>query len=207
MDVLKQHPLAGERQEYALLLLNAHQEFFHRLLPQGPFTHIVIKVENTLIFILQNFIKRFGAEKTACLRVILDRKLSEIICALYFSVGSHNVGLFDNRSKCQLILAPRAHNRKFPLLNMPRFQASPVIGKLYSCRISFKTLFFKAHTKRRGVYEPPDFAVIIALNLQSSPVNFPFADNQHQICLLKLHFWPNLTEVSFGKFLNLIFQV
>ena len=50
-QIFKQHSFSLQCQENAFFLLDSHHEFFHRLLTERPFTHIVIKIESTFIFI------------------------------------------------------------------------------------------------------------------------------------------------------------
>ena len=89
---------------------------------------------------------------------------------------------------------------------MSRLQSPAVISKFHPCRIPFKSLILKRDTKRRGVDESPDFTIILAPDLETCLIYFAFADNQYQICFLKLYFRPDESKIPFGKFLNLIFQ-
>ncbi len=50
-DILKKHPFAGKGQENALLLLDSYQELFHRLVPKGPLTHIIIQIKRPFVLI------------------------------------------------------------------------------------------------------------------------------------------------------------
>ena len=161
--IFKEHALSLKCQEDTLLLLDPHKEFFHCLISERPLSHIIIEMEDPLIFIFQNLIEISGAEQASCFGEIFDRKLSEIIRALHLSVACHNIRFLNNGCKGQFILSAGTHNGKLSLFHMSRLQSSAIICKFYSRRVPFEPLVFKMNTKRRGIYDPSYLTVIITL--------------------------------------------
>ena len=185
LHVLKQHSLAGKRQENAFLLLDPYQELFHSLVSQGPLAHIIVEIKDPLIFIFQDLIKLPGTEQPACLGKIFDGKLAEVVGTLHLSIRGHHIRLFDNGCKGKLVFTSRADHGKLAFLHMSRPQSPSVIRKLHLCGIPFKSLVFKMHTKRGRVDQPPYCPFVVCLYSKTSPVYFPFPDYENQICFIK----------------------
>ena len=178
-NILKEHSFSRKRQEDTLLLLDPHQEFFHGLIAQGPFSHIVIQVKNALVLVLQYLIELPGPKQSPGFREILDGKLTEIIRTLDLAVRSHNIRLLNDRRDGQLIFAPAAHDDEPALFHMSGTESLAVIGELYLRRVPVKSLVLKMHTKRRRVHQSPYLLSAFRPNCKTPPIYFPFSDNEY----------------------------
>ena len=177
------------------------------MLIQLPFAHIVIKSLNPPVFIFQNLIKISGPEQFHSLGCILEGQFFKVLQALHLSIACHNIRLFNNGGKSNIVFSAIAYNCKLPVLHMSRHETCAVICIVNIYRISVKSLLIADYTVRRGVHKSPDRSLPLILKRKASSVFFSlsYSHNNPRLRENNIRLW-NM-KISFGKTFDLIFQI